>query len=236
MNPFAAMAVKFVSGGATAALAMTLGLTASLADASVAPTPAPASNNAAVASPLAGVRDAVRFAVFESEADVLRIPQAAFRADLKHGITVARLAKERGLNKDQFGDRLVVNLRPRLARAGCTCASSPRPRRTSSSIASSTATSPGGTGWAADAQVNRSEWGDCPKQPPRSPTRGQAASRSTGPRLITSPLRDGVQAPITAWPWLSPPWLSASTSCVPRAGSRASLFAAIARSSRCSFW
>jgi hypothetical protein len=114
MNPFAAMAVKFVSGGTTAAL-MTLGLTASLADASVTPTPAPASSNAAVASPLAGVRDAVRFAVFEAEADVLRIPPAAFRADLRRGITVARLARERGLNKDQFGDRLVVNLKPRLA-------------------------------------------------------------------------------------------------------------------------
>lgn len=114
MNPFAAMAVKFVSGGATAAL-MTLGVTASLADASVTQTPAPASGNAAVASPLAGVRDAVRFAVFEAEADVLRIPPAAFRADLRRGITVARLARERGLNKDQFGDRLVVNLKPRLA-------------------------------------------------------------------------------------------------------------------------
>jgi len=112
MNPFAAMAVKFVSGGTTAAL-MTLGLTASLADASVAP--APASSNAAVASPLAGVRDAVRFALFEAEADVLRIPQAAFRTDLRRGMTVARLARERGLNKEQFGDRLVVNLKPRLA-------------------------------------------------------------------------------------------------------------------------
>jgi len=114
MNPLAAMAVKFVSGGTTAAL-MTLGLTASLADASVAPTPAPASGSAAVASPLAGVRDAVRFAVFEAEADVLRIPPPAFRTDLRRGITVARLARERGLNKEQFGDRLVVNLKPRLA-------------------------------------------------------------------------------------------------------------------------
>ena len=86
-----------------------------LADASAMPaTPAPASASVAVASPLAGVRDAVRFAVFESEADVLRIPQAAFRADLKRGITVARLARERGQNRDQFGDRLVVNLKPRL--------------------------------------------------------------------------------------------------------------------------
>ena len=114
MSPFAAIAVKALSGGTTAVL-MTLGLTAGLADASVAPTPAPASSNAAVASPLAGVRDAVRFAVFEAEADVLRIPARAFRADLKRGITVARLARERGMNKERFGDRLVVNLKPRLA-------------------------------------------------------------------------------------------------------------------------
>jgi hypothetical protein len=114
MNQLGAMAVKVFSGGTTAVL-MTLGVTAGLADASVTPTPAPGSSNAAVASPLAGVRDAVRFAVFEAEADVLHIPQAAFRADLKRGITVARLARERGLNKDQFGDRLVVNVRPRLA-------------------------------------------------------------------------------------------------------------------------
>ncbi len=115
MNQFGALAVKVFSGGTTAVL-MTLGVTAGLADASSMPaTPAPTSTNAAVASPLAGVRDAVRFAVFESEADVLRIPQAAFRADLKRGITVARLARERGLNKDQFGDRLVVNVKPRLA-------------------------------------------------------------------------------------------------------------------------
>lgn len=114
MNPLVAMAVKLVSGGGTAAL-MTLGLTASLADASVAPAPGPGSSNAAVASPLAGVRDAVRFAVFEAEADVLRIPQVAFRTDLRRGITVARLARERGLNNQQFGARLVVNLKPRLA-------------------------------------------------------------------------------------------------------------------------
>jgi hypothetical protein len=117
MNPIAAVAVKLVSGGATAAM-MTLGLTAGLADASStpAPAPAPSSSNVAVASPSAGVRDAVRFAVFEAEADVLRIPQAAFRADLQHGITVARLARERGMNKEQFADRLVVDLRPRLDR------------------------------------------------------------------------------------------------------------------------
>ena len=113
MNPMAALAVKLVSGGTTAAL-MTLGLTAGLADASM-PSPSPSSTAAAPASPLAGVRDAVRFAIFEAEADVLRIPPKAFRADLERGITVARLARERGLNKEQFGNRLVLNLKPRLA-------------------------------------------------------------------------------------------------------------------------
>ena len=114
MSPIAAIAVKLVSGGTTAAL-MTLGLTAGLASASTTPTPSPTSTAAATADPLADVCDAVRYAAFESEADVLRIPAAAFRADLKHGITVARLARERGLTKEQFADRLVVNLRPRLA-------------------------------------------------------------------------------------------------------------------------
>jgi hypothetical protein len=115
MNPFAAIAVKVFSGGTTAAL-MTLGVTAGLADASSMPPASAASMSGATSpSPLAGVRDAVRFAVFEAEADVLRIPPRAFRADLKRGITVARLARERGMNKDRFGDRLVVNLKPRLA-------------------------------------------------------------------------------------------------------------------------
>jgi hypothetical protein len=113
MNPIAASAVKLLSGGTTAAL-LTLGLTTGLADASTT-APTPSSDTAATASALAGVRDAVRFAVFQAEADVLRIPPKAFLADLERGITVARLARERGLNKEQFGKRLVVELKPRLA-------------------------------------------------------------------------------------------------------------------------
>jgi len=113
MHPIAASAVKLLSGGTTAAL-LTLGLTTGLADASTT-APTPTSDTAATASALAGVRDAVRFAVFEAEADTLRIPSKAFRADLERGITVARLARERGMNKERFGDKLVVNLKPRLA-------------------------------------------------------------------------------------------------------------------------
>ena len=118
MNPFVAFAVKLVSGGTTAAL-MTLGLTAGLADASVTPSPtptAPSSSSAAIPAAPAGVRDAVRYAIFLSEAEVLRIPPRAFRADLLRGIPVARLARERGMNKERFGNRLVVDLKPRLER------------------------------------------------------------------------------------------------------------------------
>jgi hypothetical protein len=116
MNPIAAVAVKLASGGATAVL-LTLGVTAGLAQAaSPSPTPAPSSTSAAIPVAPAGVRDAIRFAIFESEAAVLRIPEKAFRADLEHGIPVARLAHERGMNKEQFADRLVVDLRPRLER------------------------------------------------------------------------------------------------------------------------
>ena len=113
MNQIAALAVKVVSGGATAVV-LTLGVTAGLAQAaSPSPTPSP-TVNASVAP--AGVHDAIHFAIFESEAAVLRVPEKAFRADLERGITVERLARERGMNKEQFGNRLVVNLTPRLER------------------------------------------------------------------------------------------------------------------------
>jgi hypothetical protein len=114
MNPIAAIAVKLVSGGTMAAL-LTLGVTANIAQASALST-TPNSAVAAAATPTApaGVRDAIRFAIFEAEADVLRIPTGAFRIDLKRGITVARLARERGMGREQFADRLVVNLQPRL--------------------------------------------------------------------------------------------------------------------------
>lgn len=112
MNSMAAIAVKLVSGGTAAAL-FSLGLTATFAQAA---SPSPTLSSATAAAPIAApsARSAVRYAIFEAEADVLRIPARAFRADLEHGITVARLAQERGMGKERFADQLVVNLKPRL--------------------------------------------------------------------------------------------------------------------------
>jgi uncharacterized protein YaiL (DUF2058 family) len=53
--------------------------------------------------------------VFESEADVLGLKPDQLRDALRHGKTVEELARDRGMNKEQFADRLGANLRPRLA-------------------------------------------------------------------------------------------------------------------------
>jgi len=52
--------------------------------------------------------------VFESEADVLGINPGQLREDLKHGQKVSDLAKDRGMNKDQFAARMAVSLKPWL--------------------------------------------------------------------------------------------------------------------------
>lgn len=52
--------------------------------------------------------------VFESEADVLGLKPEELRDALRHGKTVEELARDRGMNKEQFADRLAANLRPRL--------------------------------------------------------------------------------------------------------------------------
>jgi hypothetical protein len=115
MNPFAAIAVKVVGAGTTAAL-LSLGVAGALAQAaSPSPTPKPA----AAATP--GIPDprtdrrAIRLAVFESEADVLGITPEVLRADLKQGKKVSDLANDKAMNKEQFATRLVVSVKPRLA-------------------------------------------------------------------------------------------------------------------------
>ena len=118
MNPFAAVAVKVVGGGAAAAL-LSLGLAGGLAQAA-SPTPNPSPSAAAGSTTAADRADrhadrrAVRLAVFESEADLLGITPKQLRDDLRHGEKVSDLARDKGMTKDQFAARLAVNLRPRL--------------------------------------------------------------------------------------------------------------------------
>lgn len=59
-------------------------------------------------------RRQIREAVVASEADVLGITPDQLRDALKAGKSVADLARDRGITKDQFADRLAAALRPRL--------------------------------------------------------------------------------------------------------------------------
>ena len=114
MNPFPTFAVKTIGAGTAAAL-LSLGVAAGLAQAA-----SPSPNPSAAASAKGAKHDArtdrrlIVLAVVEAEADVLHITPGQLRDDLKHGQTVADLAKDRGMTKEQFAAKLVANLKPRL--------------------------------------------------------------------------------------------------------------------------
>ena len=114
MNPFAAIAVKTV-GAAGAAALLSLGVAVVLAQAaSPTPTPKPSASAVPTKHDPRADRRAVGIAIFESEADVLGITPKTLRADLKNGQKVSDLAKDKGITKEQFASRLLVNVKPRL--------------------------------------------------------------------------------------------------------------------------
>ena len=112
MNPFAGVAVKVVGGGVAATL-LSLGVAGGLAQAA-SPSPSPTASSPSTKADARADRRLVVQAVLESEADVLGMPEGNLVADLKKGQKVSDLAKDRGLTKEQFADRLIANLRPRL--------------------------------------------------------------------------------------------------------------------------
>jgi len=59
-------------------------------------------------------RRAIAKAVFEAEADVLKLTPDQLRQALKDGKKVSDLANDRHMNKDQFAKALGTNLKPRL--------------------------------------------------------------------------------------------------------------------------
>src|SRR5215510_1801629 len=113
MTPFATVAVKILGSGAAAAL-LTVGVAGTLAQAAT-PSPSPtATSNSPSKSDRHADRKLVRQAVLEAEADVLGIPEGTLISDLKKGQKVSDLAKDKGMSREQFAARLVVNLKPRL--------------------------------------------------------------------------------------------------------------------------
>ena len=113
MHPLAGIAVKTIGGGTAAAL-LSLGVAGSLAQAASSPNPTP-STATKPAKHDHPDRRAVALAIFESEADILHLTPAQLRDDLRQGQKVSDLAKDRGMNKDQFAAALATNLKPRLA-------------------------------------------------------------------------------------------------------------------------
>ena len=103
MSPFAAFAVKALGAGGVATL-LSMG-----AVSAATPSPSPGSSADKHAA-----RHAVVAAVVESEADVLGIKPEELRKDLKAGQKVSDLAKDKGMNEQQFAAKLVLNLKPRL--------------------------------------------------------------------------------------------------------------------------
>ena len=115
MSPFAAVATKAV-GAAGAAALLTIGVVNA---ASPSPSPSPSAagthqNNQQQSNDRRTDRRAIRRAVIEAEADVLGIKPEVLLKDLRSGEKVSDLAKDRGLTKEQFADRLAVDLKPRL--------------------------------------------------------------------------------------------------------------------------
>lgn len=112
MNPLAAIAVKTV-GGAGAATLLSLGLAGGLAQAAT-PSPSPSTSAGQPSNDVRADRRAIRRAVVEAEADVLGIKPEQLVKDLKAGQKVSDLAKAKGMTEQQFGTKLIADLRPRL--------------------------------------------------------------------------------------------------------------------------
>ena len=110
MNAIAAIAVRTVGAGGVAAL-LSLGFAGGLAHAASSSSQPATSANAAEPDP-GSDRRAVRRAVFEAEADVLGIKPATLRDDLRRGQKISDLARDKGMTKEQFADKLAASLRP----------------------------------------------------------------------------------------------------------------------------
>lgn len=113
MKPAVLGTILKVLGAASAAAALSLGVAATYAQAAT-PSPMPSPSASAKHHDPKSDRALVRRAIFESEADVLGIKPEQLRADLKKGQTVADLAKDKGMTKEQFAAALAANLKPRL--------------------------------------------------------------------------------------------------------------------------
>ena len=113
MNPFVAAVVKTV-GAAGVAVLLGAGAVSAVGAASPSPSQTPKAGTTQPSSDRHADARAVRKAEIEAEADVLGISPQTLVKDLKGGQKVSDLAKDKGLTKEQFADRLTAALKPRL--------------------------------------------------------------------------------------------------------------------------
>lgn len=112
MSPFAAVAVKALGAAGVVAI-LTAGVVTA-ASPSPSPTAPPTAGTQQPSTDRHADRRAIRRAVIEAEADVLGIKPEQLVKDLKAGQKVSDLARDKGMNEEQFADRLTANLKPRL--------------------------------------------------------------------------------------------------------------------------
>jgi hypothetical protein len=112
MNPWFG---KFVIGGVGSAVlgASLLGVTASNAFAATT-SGSPATSTAAGAKHDPSDRRLIRATVFAAEATALDMKPEDLRTALKNGKTVSDLAAAKGMNKQQFSDKLANTVKPAL--------------------------------------------------------------------------------------------------------------------------
>jgi hypothetical protein len=108
---------KLVLGGAGSAL-LGVSLLGAQATNAFAATPSPSATPAAPAVPATKAdrsdRRIVARAVFTAEASALGMKPEDLRAALKSGKTVEQLAAAKGMNKEQFADKLTTTVKPAL--------------------------------------------------------------------------------------------------------------------------
>jgi hypothetical protein len=109
MSRFPGIAVRAI--GAVAAGMLSIGAMSAFAAApSASPTPTSSATDTTTSTDRHSDRRAIGRAVLDSEADVLGIQTEALVRDIKHGLTVAELARAEGLTKSRFTTRLVIRL------------------------------------------------------------------------------------------------------------------------------
>ena len=118
MNPFGIPVIGKLVLGSAGAVLLTGSLLGAQATSAFAASPTPGATppqaTAPAAKPDPSDRKLIRRAIFTAEASVLGLKPEDLRSALRSDKTVEQLALARGMNKEQFADRLATAAKPDL--------------------------------------------------------------------------------------------------------------------------